>query len=419
MKTNHLIDPARRVYAWLLRLYPQEYRAEYGESMIQVFTDQCREASRQHGAWDIFALYIRTLFDLGKTALREHLASSQARDGLLAAFPGAPLPWKKVAQILIPSFVFLFAYTLNVLTNNRSWGNLFDWSIYLFTGMALLVFWRNNRIPLWGLIPLGLFINIFINLIYNLPTTVFKYYGLGNLIIIVIIILTIPCLLYLQTRRQKISRAAWLWLGIYIVICIGRAAIAYSYTIEHSPWTRYSLFGPQNGYTGFIPIYFADSVFSATKSLLFIFLGTLFTRRYGSLSILFLMSISFTNGWLIFGQSQDYILYSLTFIYNLAISIGFPIWIARSPFRKEQTKAITSLFLFSFITFSILEMIRSQGMFLHVSSPVANPPILIIYPIISAFLVGVKYLLAASLYRSMNKIPVRISMAEVPEPSKN
>lgn len=106
METNHWINISRWVYSWLLNLYPERHRAEYGADMLQVFTDQCRSASRARKRLEFIALWIRTLIDLGINVFREHFTSPHSSLGLLEAVPNAPLPWKGVALVLVPGLIF-------------------------------------------------------------------------------------------------------------------------------------------------------------------------------------------------------------------------------------------------------------------------------------------------------------------------
>jgi len=94
METNHWIALSQRFYRQLLRLYPQAYRETYETEMFRLFTDQCREADKQHGNQGILALWLRILVDVGVTVLREHLSQPQAKAGLLDAIPNAPCPGK-------------------------------------------------------------------------------------------------------------------------------------------------------------------------------------------------------------------------------------------------------------------------------------------------------------------------------------
>jgi len=56
MKRESWVAGSRRLYAWLLKLYPKDHVEEYGAAMLQVFTDQCREISKEQGfqGWSFY-----------------------------------------------------------------------------------------------------------------------------------------------------------------------------------------------------------------------------------------------------------------------------------------------------------------------------------------------------------------------------
>jgi hypothetical protein len=98
MDNNHWIMTSRQIYARLLTLYPEEHKTEYGAEMLQVFTDQCRSVSQAGKRLGFFTLWVRTLIDLMINVIREQFTSPHKWQGLLAAPPNAPLPWKGVAR---------------------------------------------------------------------------------------------------------------------------------------------------------------------------------------------------------------------------------------------------------------------------------------------------------------------------------
>jgi len=109
MISNRWIDLSRRVYSRLLYLYPHEHRLEYGPSMLQVFTDQLRDAYQANEGRGVFSVWVRTLWDLGVSALKEQFSSPHLTAGLLEAVPNTPLPWKGVVLVLVPGLVFFIA----------------------------------------------------------------------------------------------------------------------------------------------------------------------------------------------------------------------------------------------------------------------------------------------------------------------
>ena len=65
---------AERIYRALLLAYPKEHRREYGEPMVQLFRDRM---SRDGGGLGTLAVWMHTLFDLVRSASREHLETSR------------------------------------------------------------------------------------------------------------------------------------------------------------------------------------------------------------------------------------------------------------------------------------------------------------------------------------------------------
>ncbi|UFP95675.1 ABC transporter permease [Gloeobacter morelensis] len=65
---------SERLYRWLLLLYPAEFRAEYGEELVQVFLDNLHEERQADGRRGVLRLWWETMTDLSSTAFAEHLA---------------------------------------------------------------------------------------------------------------------------------------------------------------------------------------------------------------------------------------------------------------------------------------------------------------------------------------------------------
>ncbi len=70
---SRAITRAQRIFVSLLRLYPREYRQEYGAHMAQLFADCSREAASQGGLTALLALWAAALLDVCKTALEERI----------------------------------------------------------------------------------------------------------------------------------------------------------------------------------------------------------------------------------------------------------------------------------------------------------------------------------------------------------
>jgi hypothetical protein len=63
-------DLSERIYRWLLRLYPQRFRQEYSEPMLQLFRDRLRN---ERSAFERIRLWLGVICDLVLSIPREHL----------------------------------------------------------------------------------------------------------------------------------------------------------------------------------------------------------------------------------------------------------------------------------------------------------------------------------------------------------
>jgi len=63
-----------RLYRWFLRLFPAEFRGDFGDEMTQVFDDERADASRQGGMASA-RLWYRTITGVAEVASREHIST--------------------------------------------------------------------------------------------------------------------------------------------------------------------------------------------------------------------------------------------------------------------------------------------------------------------------------------------------------
>lgn len=76
---------SERLYAGFLHLYPSGFRARYADEMIVLFGDQMRDA-RASGRGGLAMAWIRTSFDIGSSAIGEHLRRDRVMAQSLATF---------------------------------------------------------------------------------------------------------------------------------------------------------------------------------------------------------------------------------------------------------------------------------------------------------------------------------------------
>jgi len=114
-----------RVYRLLLRFYPLEFRQEYGLHMAQVFRDCCRTADVCEGWSGLWNLWLRTLFDLIRTAPSEHLENLRKENSLMKNLRNDALAFGGCIGIIVIAMVLL------------NYGRKHDVSTILVVGYAL------------------------------------------------------------------------------------------------------------------------------------------------------------------------------------------------------------------------------------------------------------------------------------------
>ncbi|MPZ16644.1 MAG: FtsX-like permease family protein [Luteitalea sp.] len=62
-----------RLFRWLLRLLPTDFRSDFATEMEEVFDEQRTDARRRGGRTALVRLWARTLLDIGRAVRREHL----------------------------------------------------------------------------------------------------------------------------------------------------------------------------------------------------------------------------------------------------------------------------------------------------------------------------------------------------------
>ena len=113
---------SERVYRALLVAYPREFRREYGAQMRQVFGDLCREELRKEQKRRLVRLWIRTVLDLGRSALVQRTGDLDRPDGKEVGVNDYKLAGLGFALLLAP----LFFVAASLLKYGLGIGFLFD-----------------------------------------------------------------------------------------------------------------------------------------------------------------------------------------------------------------------------------------------------------------------------------------------------
>jgi len=394
MEKHALIDNSRRFYARLIRLYPQEHVVEYGDAMLQVFTDQCRAAVRKQGFIGLFLLWLRTFFDLGKTVLDEHLQARGAKIGLPQV---SPLPWNEIWLVLIPSFVILIIYIAGIIWEFRPFDQVIEWLVYASAIPVIWIWKRTKSFPLWGLVPAGLVLRYTLSLILEIPYSLNGYFTIAWLLIMGLMMIVIVSLGWNSARHWRLSRAAYLWLGLCIFAILVQVGLTLAYNLKAYRWNfAFQVSQSARNNLMLTPLAVAEG---AICLFLFIICTTRFARRFGDLSVLFLLSLIFLNNR--YGTVALLgIIYSLAIIYRLLVTFVLPLWVLRAASARNRLQGITIPIVFAILTQLVLESGISTGWFFENLAP-QYPAYLVAYSIFKAILLVSGFFLAMQLCQAV------------------
>jgi hypothetical protein len=361
MTSNQWINTSRRVYSRLLCLYPREHQADYGPSMRQVFTDQCRAAFQFGGLKGMILLWLRTLKDLFVSVLREHVTSPRSGWGLLEAVPGRPLPWKGVILVLLPCLVF-FIGQIGQLAGQDWFFLLVRRAAFYLIVPVLLVWVFTRKFPVWGLIPFGIFYRTAMDLLYSLgyhleklSGTIFHslvffqktYYTEVNVGIVLVLIAVIVFLAAVIYRQPGFSRTARIWGGIFLLLLIPELLTGLYYYQDNQMYLYHSAMESLNLQIALREIinssYYSFS--SAIEYLLLILVGALLARRHGRLAVL--LPLGYLIPAVVVGRydnttaTSSFLLWASisVFTFRTLVTLVAPVWIVRSASDGGQRRA--------------------------------------------------------------------------------
>jgi hypothetical protein len=140
-----------RLYAILLRLYPRQFRDEFGDEMQSIFTEALTEAA-QRGHLVLIQTCVRELLNLPGAILREYL---QARR--ISMENQSRVSWLELSVAAIP---FLLYLVLPVVEELRlGWGGVPF--LFLLGGLVIvMIVGLFKGVPRWSLPAIGLMLAI-------------------------------------------------------------------------------------------------------------------------------------------------------------------------------------------------------------------------------------------------------------------
>jgi hypothetical protein len=415
MKQNNLVESSRRFYARLINLYPKVHVAEYGDAMVQVFTDQCREASQKQGFLGLSILWLRTIIDLGKTAVDEHLQARGARIGLPVI---SPLPWKDVWLVLLPGLVILIIYAVMLVDkyNYLSLDPVIEWLAYLSAVPILLIWWRTKTFPVWGLVPAGLILYYVYRLITSIPFLLKGFYTSSWLLITTLLIVLIVSLGLRYARLWGVSRTAYLWLGICVFADLIQLGLMLFYNLKLSNWNWSSLLS-ETSLNVYPSPWFA--VMEIIGFLLFIIITTFFARKYGDLSVLFLLGFIFITNLYYVPVGKQSIIYTLAIAFLMLVTLVLPLWVVRASSARGRHLGIAIPIVFAILVQIVLESGTQTGWFFEGARAqyialAQYPALLVAYSIFGATSIAAGFILAMVLCRAArSQLPCSLDQAGI------
>jgi len=155
------------LYGRLLSLYPQQYRAEYGEELQAVFGLVANEATQQ-GTFSVIRLGWRELRDLPGAAIREHwqeriksIRRRKMKTKMSVSPPFEPASWREGLATTTPflllgltSLVHYLAYSLN--PTPPRWLGIIRFGLPLISILLLAILGVIKGLPRWSLPYAGL-----------------------------------------------------------------------------------------------------------------------------------------------------------------------------------------------------------------------------------------------------------------------
>ncbi len=143
--------PRPGIYAWLVRLYPPEFRALFGEEMAAVFNAKLA-AARREGWPAVLVTWLHELADLPGNLLNEYWLDFKKRSEWMTArrssiIIGLGLPLMLVAALILLNFQFILKW----FSSGLGW--LSAAAFLLLVGLNGALIWRGQR---QGSQPLGL-----------------------------------------------------------------------------------------------------------------------------------------------------------------------------------------------------------------------------------------------------------------------
>jgi len=322
------MTPAERIYRLLLWLYPAKHRQAYGPLMLQHARDLSR-ATRQRGRWHMAILCLRLMIDGITNAFVEH------KEAIMTAHDTyKPVPWLIVFLAAVPGlWVALSRRHTDVLEPVLL--VLGGGYILLFTLVLPVMWWRQRRFPVWGLMfagTLAWFLTLWVG------RALFQQVGLPDIFgwdlgVVILNLGLAAVLLVALLAGQRLPASVWIVLGIIGLINILGAIIYGSIELGEGFQLRE------------LQRYMVASLALLAEGLMLVAVGLLAARQYGVLALLVVIGgygyIFLDTDYLFGYPSRDWpglALYLVTV--SLLYLVLTPVGLLRAKTRRGRALAV-------------------------------------------------------------------------------
>ncbi len=142
----------KNLYSSLLYLYPEEFRHEFGDELLVVFTAKCEDA-RQSGWFDLVVVWFREIIEFPGNLLTEYWLQVHGRKSIGGFEMGIQPDKKAVVTVVTPLLFGIALWIMNPPYMNKLFstmlGLLFLSCVVLILAVntfLILGFWKKSRL---------------------------------------------------------------------------------------------------------------------------------------------------------------------------------------------------------------------------------------------------------------------------------
>lgn len=119
---KEILHRSERIYSFLLKFYPRRYRQEFGEEMEYIFSESMKDAYVDKGVQGIVKVWGRTIIDVGKSIVTQHVESQKERGSMKTRSISILLQNKNLIFIVLATACILLIPLIAMqFTNEVAW----------------------------------------------------------------------------------------------------------------------------------------------------------------------------------------------------------------------------------------------------------------------------------------------------------